>query len=675
MKKEIIIKSLSLVNFKGIRELSVSFDERVTDIFGRNGSGKTTLFDAFTWLLFGKDSQDRKKFDLKTLDTNGAIIPQLPHEVSAIITVNGEEIKLCRRFTEKWVKRAGQTERVFTGNEEERFYNDVPCSAREYDAKIAGICNEDVFKFITNPAYFPSQSAEAQKEMLLKMAGSISDTEIAAGNADFEALLAMITGKTMNEFKKEIASKKSRLNAEIVGIPGRIDEKKRDLSEPEDWAAIESEIKTKIAERDKIESQMADASEAQRAADNERMKIQEQITALRRKRAQRVADIEDEATADYRKKKRERDNVQFQIDSLTNRIRSTESAINARKEEIERHNNARKVLIQEWQSLQAESIAVNAEQVQFNESDFCCPTCHRQFDVEDIEAKEAEIIENFEKQRKKKLAAIAERIAANEQKGGAVKMQKQRSIVALEASEASIKADKASIEQLKSSDVYRVELTMPDVKPLISADAQLAEIDKKISELEAKSSIPAAPANSIELKEQRNALSTAIDSLKSRLKKRDDNAKAQARIDELETQLSKQSDEIAELERIEFTMLEFSKARSAAIEQRIDGLFSLVRFRWIAPAINGAEKETCEATLNGKPYSTCSNAERIIIGLDIINAICKSQGVYAPIFVDNAESVNDIIPMQSQVISLIVSRDERLVIEKSPAQKSLFNNH
>lgn len=675
MKKEIIIKSLSLVNFKGIRELSVSFDERVTDIFGRNGSGKTTLFDAFTWLLFGKDSQDRKKFDLKTLDTNGAIIPQLPHEVSAIITVNGEEIKLCRRFTEKWVKRAGQTERVFTGNEEERFYNDVPCSAREYDAKIAGICNEDVFKFITNPAYFPSQSAEAQKEMLLKMAGSISDTEIAAGNADFEALLAMITGKTMNEFKKEIASKKSRLNAEIVGIPGRIDEKKRDLSEPEDWAAIESEIKTKIAERDKIESQMADASEAQRAADNERMKIQEQITALRRKRAQRVADIEDEATADYRKKKRERDNVQFQIDSLTNRIRSTESAINARKEEIERHNNARKVLIQEWQSLQAESIAVNAEQVQFNESDFCCPTCHRQFDVEDIEAKEAEIIENFEKQRKKKLAAIAERIAANEQKGGAVKMQKQRSIVALEASEASIKADKASIEQLKSSDVYRVELTMPDVKPLISADAQLAEIDKKISELEAKSSIPAAPANSIELKEQRNALSTAIDNLKSRLKKRDDNAKAQARIDELETQLSKQSDEIAELERIEFTMLEFSKARSAAIEQRIDGLFSLVRFRWIAPAINGAEKETCEATLNGKPYSTCSNAERIIIGLDVINAICKSQGVYAPIFVDNAESVNDIIPMQSQVISLIVSRDEQLVIEKSPAQKSLFNNH
>ena len=85
MKKEIIIKSLSLVNFKGIRELSVSFDERVTDIFGSNGSGKTTLFDAFTWLLFGKDSQDRKKFDLKTLDADGRIIPQSCITIDAVM--------------------------------------------------------------------------------------------------------------------------------------------------------------------------------------------------------------------------------------------------------------------------------------------------------------------------------------------------------------------------------------------------------------------------------------------------------------------------------------------------------------------------------------------------------------------------------------------------------------
>ena len=61
------IKKLSLLNFKGIRELSIEFDE-VTNIHGENGTGKSTIFDAFTWLLFGKDSHDSKDFNIKTLD-------------------------------------------------------------------------------------------------------------------------------------------------------------------------------------------------------------------------------------------------------------------------------------------------------------------------------------------------------------------------------------------------------------------------------------------------------------------------------------------------------------------------------------------------------------------------------------------------------------------------------
>lgn len=286
---------------------------------------------------------------------------------------------------------------------------------------------------------------------------------------------------------------------------------------------------------------MANAAEAQRAADNERMKIQSQISELRRKRSKRVADIEDEATADYRNKKRERDNVQFQIDSLMQRIRSTESAAVARKDEIERYKNDRARLIKEWKSLQTNSQAVKAEQVQFNESDFCCPMCHRQFDIEDIETKEAEIIESFEKQRESTLASIARSIADNEHRGSAIKTQIQRATAALEASEASIKADNETIEQLKASDIYRAELTMPDATPLIAADSELAKIDSEIAELEAKTEQPATPANNAELKAKRDTLSAEIDSLKSRLKKRDYNERTQARIDELEKQLQRRA--------------------------------------------------------------------------------------------------------------------------------------
>ena len=71
--KQVIIQRMTLVNFKGIRDLTIEFQPSVTSIFGANGSGKTTIFDAFTWVLFGKDSKDRKNFDIKTLDASGAV--------------------------------------------------------------------------------------------------------------------------------------------------------------------------------------------------------------------------------------------------------------------------------------------------------------------------------------------------------------------------------------------------------------------------------------------------------------------------------------------------------------------------------------------------------------------------------------------------------------------------
>ncbi|MBP7398205.1 MAG: AAA family ATPase [Chitinophagales bacterium] len=66
---KISLKKLSLLNFKGIRQRTIEFND-VTNIFGKNEAGKTTLFDASLWVLFGKDSTDRKDFAIKTLDEN-----------------------------------------------------------------------------------------------------------------------------------------------------------------------------------------------------------------------------------------------------------------------------------------------------------------------------------------------------------------------------------------------------------------------------------------------------------------------------------------------------------------------------------------------------------------------------------------------------------------------------
>ena len=67
--RKIFVKSLSLVNFKGVRELDLQFVDGENMIGGSNGTGKTTVFDAFTWLMFGKDSTGRSdsNFNIKLM--------------------------------------------------------------------------------------------------------------------------------------------------------------------------------------------------------------------------------------------------------------------------------------------------------------------------------------------------------------------------------------------------------------------------------------------------------------------------------------------------------------------------------------------------------------------------------------------------------------------------------
>lgn len=62
---QIKIYSLKLKNFKGIKDLEIKFNCQNTNIYGANATGKTTVFDAFKWLFFDKDSNDRKDFNIK----------------------------------------------------------------------------------------------------------------------------------------------------------------------------------------------------------------------------------------------------------------------------------------------------------------------------------------------------------------------------------------------------------------------------------------------------------------------------------------------------------------------------------------------------------------------------------------------------------------------------------
>lgn len=650
--RSIIIKEIHFVNFKGFRNMTIEFNEDITTICGRNGSGKTSIFDGFTWLLFGKDSQDRKAFNIKTLDENGKAIPKLPHEVSAIIVVDGETIELCRRFNEKWVKRRGQIEEEFTGHEEERLYNNVPMSLKEWNEKISNICSEQVFKFITNPKYFVSQKPDVQRAMLFRMAGELSDADIAAGNDDFSALLASLTGKTMEEYKKEIQAKKRRIKAEIEAIPERIDERKRDISalSEYDYPAIEASIKDKQDKVAKIEAEMLDLSKKNEAISQKRSEAIKELGQLKERKLRLEYEIKEKVTADYRAAISKKNDIQSKISDLERNIQSLSNRRDGLKRTIEECASYREKLIAEWKS-------INASTITFNENDFVCPTCKRPLDIDDIEKKQQEMTENFNLTK-------SSRLAENNRKGQENKKKMQEAEAAIISIDSEIKKASEDIEKLKSAEEYAINLVEPDAYPFIEGNTEYKKLSEEISSKE--KALEGSSTNNVDTSSQKQELSllkSEIDSLKRTLANRETITRNTQRIGELEAQYKEGAQELADLERIEFTMAAFNKARIEAIDKRINGMFSLVKFKMYEQQINGGEIETCEAVVNGIPYSGQNNAMQINMGIDIINAICKFEGITAPIFIDNAESVNEFIPSQSQVIKLVVTTDNELSIQ------------
>lgn len=123
---EIKLTKLIVHNFKGLRNFELETDGESIVVKGQNATGKTTLFDAFTWLLFGKNSEEAKQFNVKPLDSNGHEVLGLEPEVVAELDIDGEPKALKRVLKEVWAKPNGKLEKVRKPDKTQLYINDVP---------------------------------------------------------------------------------------------------------------------------------------------------------------------------------------------------------------------------------------------------------------------------------------------------------------------------------------------------------------------------------------------------------------------------------------------------------------------------------------------------------------------------------------------------------------------
>lgn len=651
MNKEVFLKRLILKNFKKVRDLTVTFTDKETFICGDNGTCKTTMVDAFYWLLFGKDSTNRAdtNFNIKTLGKDGKPILHLIHSVTGVLSVNGREVELQRNYVEKW--GSGVNADTLQNHATEFYLNGVKLKTKkEYDAEVAAIIPEDVFRMITNPFFFPSMKATDQKAMLMDMAGNVSDEEVATLKPEFLELLSNITGRSLEQYGKEIAAKKSAIKDELKGIPLRIDSVRDAMPEPEDWVALDSEISAKKKKLEDIDSQINDKSKQVEAVLNEKVKIQQKINAKKLEKSERENEIKQSLNSS-------RNDAQTKISNLSYQVSTKAGEIERKNNEAANIQSEIEQLDKEMTVLRGEYQIVSKEDLQYPEGAFVCPTCKRPLDVEDIQAKQEELQAQFNLEKANRLKEIQtkgkQKAAKKEELG------KRHSVIMADISV--LEKEKAVLEQ----QVDKLKENLPEqhnAQNAISSDKTWITLCNEIEDLENQLKIEAKPIDTTELKEAKAILSDAIDELNKRLGKRSTIEKSEKVIADLENKRDQNNQALSELERIEFIAQDFQKAKDNKLMEKINGMFSLVSFSFLSEKLNGNENVTCMCTVDGVPFPDLNNAMKINAGIDIINAICRSKGISAPIFIDNRESVNELIPTVSQVINLVVSKHDSLMI-------------
>lgn len=654
------VMKLVLVNFKGQKHLEVNFNPDVTYITGDNSTGKTTIMDAFLWVLFGKDSQNRADFNIKTLDSEGKAIHKVEHEVTAVIDVDGIQTTFRRCYKENWVKKRGAVEPVMDGHSVDYFVDDVPLGKREYDRRVSDICPEALFRQITNPAYFPSLKMQDQRAMLFDIAGNITNedvlrTLVTDENKDVYAPLveALNSRKSLDDFKKQTVSQKNLIKKDVSDIPGRIEENNRNMPEAQDWEAIHAQIAEKKSQIQDYDAQIADFSKAAENVSAHKNSLRTQINDKLNRIDALKREVRKSANEEYETWYLLLQDKKGELSRAESKINSLSGTIEYQKKEIE-------ILLQQKQGLLNVYRQLLDEEFTVNDEELVCPTCGRRFDGDDYASRLENMRENFNNKKTDKIDAnvsegkrLADRIS-NAKKLISETEQMLSETVKLKD------GLQSEIEQMENHKPEQVQ--SEDTERLLSENAEYQSLQKQITEWTNDLNKPYSLADTSDLRSKKNALQIEIDTLNRELAKEDQIARTTARNEELEKQLRSMQQEIADCEQIEMSILNFMKAKVAMVEQRINSAFSYVKFRLFDKQVDGTEYDTCECMVDGTPYSDLNTAKKMNAGIDIINALCRAKGVTAPIFLDNRESVSELIPCPSQLINLMVQRGSKLTI-------------
>lgn len=645
------LNKLIMENFAGFKNQTFEFNGQDADIYGQNAIGKTTTATALQWLLFDKGLDgSTKSFNPVPENEKGEEQYELIPTVIAEFEIDDGLLTLKKESHPKYSTNQKTNRKEYNRSRTKyQYINDEKVKVTDFKNRVAEIIDEDVFKLITNPGAFNQLDWKVRRNLLFQIADDITDDDVIASDSELEGLNELLTDHDIETKKKIVGDKIKQINQQIKDIPTRINEASHSLVEVEelnksDYKQLEDNIQTLVNKRYELQNGSAEIE-------------------LRNQVKDKQAELE-------RIKRDHSSTTESRIHSLMNEFKAEESTILNYKSkmknnqtQIQYEEGRRKELLAEHKRLKSD--LEKAENHKFEYVDEkVCSCCGQDLPNEKVEETRENAFKKFNKEKSLQLEVITgsmERVLEDGKKIKpiivALNEENHKHQKLIDAATEKSKKIKSKIDSLKAqmTDVTQskeYQSVQKDIDELNKKRMNIQEeVDDRIDELDSQLN---------ELRAEKEHL----DKLKSIAAA---NENIEKRIEELRNKEDELLDEKEIYSGQLYKLNKFTITKINKLTDNINRKFKYVTFKLFYTQVDGEVKETCETTVNGIEYHRGLNsAKKLNAGLDIINTLCDHYKINAPIFIDNAESVIDILPTKSQQIRLVVSKeDDILRMEKS----------
>lgn len=649
MENRIILRHLSLQDWRG-QSKSIDFSEGDNILSGENKSGKSTIFNAWLWLLLGTDEYDRSNFQLFDNTVEQNYENSKTAIVEALIDINGNPYKLKKEASIGWSRSKGSFEYTRKGSDSYKFFiDDIELSALKYKSFIEeNFAPIDKLKIMVNIRYFLGLDWKEMRKILGEIAGEIKNDDF---KGDYSIISDELKKHSPSELKTSYMAQRREIKKSIDSLPISIEALKSNLPDIDGCENAQKEIED--CEKDYKEA----IQELQGKKDSIKQYVDKRNNELRE-----IEEMEDE----YRKSEKEY-NRKFNAEIL--KLEDELDEICRQNEKIELLNRANKrerELIKqqivekekELDSLKSyrETLLSQNEAIKsyvFDDTE--CPYCGQQLPDDKLEEGRKKFNENKEKKRK----AIVD-----EGKSNNIKIQAcLESINSLNEQFAKIPNEETEAKSTKEIEEKMSNLKKSHVEYYETNDSlyKRAEIENKKENLTIVPNIDDSGIkeriSEIALRKER---ALKIEVLKKEYDRQETNIKGK------QEELKANSVALAVVEGKIAKLAEYEREYAEIVSRKVSSHFDYVSVQMSDVNKSGEIIDTCIIKdSSGVNALVTNNASRILCGIDIALAFQEYYQTSIPLFIDNAESVNDFnMPVIGvQTIKMYVS-DSELKIEK-----------